>query len=227
MLNPFKKSQSDLPHFSWQETETGIRFTAMPIGLSLDEFTTNLPTNSHHTQAQWSLLKELLDNGQAESLGTEILVPHEEVGSLDSEERHTLGLPEPYPFDLEIRSVGTLNQPGFRYDYQFQQPDRKPLYPTRTGFVLRFTDSWSYILTREQFTLLEELDAFNSRESRDRSYQTNLLEFAKIKGMANRVGSELDRYLHQEDVVAPKTVRLRLRDSGDSVEIIRAYKIQA
>lgn len=220
MLNPFKKTQSDPPHFNWLETATGIQFTATPIGLSPVEFAANLPSNAHHVQAQWSLLKELLDNGQAESSGSEILVLHEEVCGLESEERNILGLPEPYPFDLEIRSVGTLNQPGFQYDYQFQQPDRKPLYPTRTGCVLRFTESWSYILTREQFTLLEELDAFNSRESGDRSYQTNLLEFAKIKGMAHRTGSDLDRYLHQEDVVAPKTVRLRLRDSGESVEII-------
>ena len=134
----------------------GIRFTTTPIGLSLFEYVANLPTTAHHVQAQWSLLKELLDNGQAESSGMEILVPHEVVCGLDSEERHILGLPEPYPFDLEIRSVGTLNQRGFRYDYQFQQPDRKPLYPTRTGCVLRFTEAWSYILTREQFTLLEE-----------------------------------------------------------------------
>ena len=220
MLNPFRKTKSEPSRFNWQETPTGIRFTATPIGVSLVEYVANLPTNAHLALAQWSLLKELLDNGQAESSGTEVLVPHDEVCGLDPEERHILGLPELYPFDLEIRSDGTFNLSDFRYDYRFLKPDRKPLYPHRTGCVLRLTEAWSYVLTGEQFALLEALDDFNTRESRDKSYQTNLLEFAKIKGMANRTGSDLDRYLHQEDVVAPKTVRLRLRDSGESVEII-------
>ena len=77
-----------------------------------------------------------------------------------------------------------------------------------------------YLLTREQFALLEELDAFNGREAADKNFQSNLLEFAKIKGLANQTGAELERYLNQEEAVAPKTIRLRLRESGDTVEII-------
>ena len=121
---------------------------------------------------------------------------------------------------IEIRSFGTLNQPEFRYNYQFLKPDGKPLHPTRTGCVLRLTEEWAYLLIREQFILLEELDAFNTQDSADKNFQTNLIEFAKIKELAKDTGSTLDLYLNQEEVVAPKTVRLSLRESGDSVEII-------
>ena len=129
-------------------------------------------------------------------------------------------MPELYPFDLEIRSFGTLNEPEFRYNYQFLKPDRKSLHPERIGCILRLTEEWAYLLTHEQFALLEELDEFNRREAADKNFQSNLLEFAKIKGLANQTGAELERYLNQEEVVAPKTVRLRLRESGDTVEII-------
>ena len=220
MLNLFRKSQSEQSQFKWQEISTGIQFTAPSDHLSLSEYAANLSADDYQAQAQWLLLKELLDNDQAEPLDIGIHLPSDEVCRLDSVEQELLGLPEPYPFDLEIRSFGTLNEPTFRYNYQFLKPDRKPLHPERIGCILRLTEEWAYLLTHEQFVLLEELDAFNRREAADKSFQFNLLEFAKIKGLANQTGAELERYLSQEEVVAPKTVRLRLRESGDTVKII-------
>lgn len=228
MLNLFRKNKPVTSHFNWQETQTGIHFTA-PYppdkedkggSLSLVEYKANLPTEAYHLQAQWLLLKELIDNGQAESSDAGIHIPFEESCRLEPIEQELLGLPEPYPFDIEIRSFGTLNQPEFQYNYQFLKPDGKPLYPTRTGCILRLTEEWTYLLTQEQFTLLEALEAFNKRNATVKNFETNLLEFAKIKGLAKETRSALDRYLNQEEVVAPKTVRLRLRESGDDVEII-------
>ena len=220
MLNLFQKPRTEVLHFNWQETLSGIQFTALSDDLSLAEYTNSLPTDAYQAQVQWLLLKELLDNGQAEASGKEIHIPFEEVCRLESVEQELLGLPEPYPFEIEIRSDGTFNQPEFQYNYQFLKPDWKPLYPTRTGCILRLTEEWVYLLTGEQFTLLEELDAFNTRDTTDKSFEPNLIEFAKIKGLAKKTGSTLDHYLNQEEVVAPKTVRLHLRESGDSIEII-------
>ena len=220
MLNLFRKSQPESSQFKSQETPTGIQFTAPLDYLSLSEYAANLPTDDYQAQAQWLLLKELLDNGQAEPSGMGIHLLSYEVCRLSSVEQELLGLPEPYPFDLEIRSFGTLNEPEFRYNYQFLKPDRKPLHPERIGCILRLTQEWAYLLTYEQFVLLEELDTFNGRETADKSFESNLLEFAKIKGLANQTGVDLERYLNQEEVVAPQTVRLRLRESGDAVEII-------
>ena len=220
MLNLFRKSETKTSQFNWDETSTGIRFIIPSDNVTLTEYTANLPPDAYQAQAQWLLLKELLDNGQAETSGTSIHVPYEEVCRLNAIEQESLGLPEPYPFYIEIRSFGTLNQPEFRYNYQFLKPDRKPLHPTRIGCILRLTEEWAYLLTHEQFSLLEELDAFNARDVTDKNFETNLIEFSKIKGLAKETGSTLDHYLNQEEVVAPKTVRLRLRESGDSFEII-------
>ena len=220
MFDLFGKSKSEPLQFNWQETQTGMRFTAPLDSLSVTEYAENLTANAYHAQAQWVLLKELLDNGQAEFSDSEIFMPCEEVCRLDFVEQSLLGLPEPYPFDLEIGSRGTLNEPEFRYNYQFLQPDRKPLHPERIGCVLRLTAEWAYLLTGEQFSLLEELDAFNKQEAHDKNFEANLLKFATIKGLATQTGAALDRYLNQENVVAPRTVRLRLREAGDGIEII-------
>ncbi len=220
MLNLFRKNKPEQLKFTWRETLTAIQFTAPSDNLSLTEYANNLLSEAHQAQAQWLLIKELLDNGQAEASDTAVHIPFEEVCRLESVEQELLGLPEPYPFEIEIRSDGTLNQPEFRYIYQFLKPDWKPLHPTRVGCVLRLTEDWAYLLTSEQFTLLEALDAFNTRGTEDKNFETNLIEFGKIKGIAKETGTALDNYLNQEEVVAPKTVRLRLRESGDSIEII-------
>ena len=220
MLNLFRKSETKTFQFNWDETSTGIWFTILSDNVTLTEYTANLPPDAYQAQEQWLLLKELLDNGQAESSDTGIYIPYEEVCRLNSVEQELLGLPELYPFELEIRSDGTFNQSEFRYNYQFLKSDGKSLHPTRTGCVLRLTEEWAYLLTHEQFTLLEEVDAFNARGAIDKNFATNLIEFARIKGLAKETGSVLDHYLNQEEVVAPKTVRLRLCESGDSIEII-------
>ena len=220
MLNLFQKNKPERSEFNWHETPTGIQLTVPSDDLSLIEYANNLPPDAYQAQAQWLLLKELLDNGQAESLYLGVHIPFEVLCCLGSVEQELLGLPELYPFDVEISSNDALHQPEFRYNYQFLKPDGKLLHPTRIGCVLRLTEQWAYLLTHEQFSLLKELDAFNARDTGNKSFETNLIEFAKIKGLAKETGSTLDHYLNQEEVVAPKTVRLRLRESVDSVEII-------
>ena len=224
MRNLFRKNKRNPPQLNWQETPTGIQFTPPSDNLTLTEYAANLPPDAHHIQAQSLLLKELLDNGQAETLETGIHISFEEVCRLKPLQQELLGLPEPYPFEIEILSSGTLNQPEFRYNYQFLKPDWKPLYPTRVGCILRLTEAWAYLLTQEQFTLLDALDTFNARNATDKNFEANLIEFAKIKGLAKKTRSALEHYLNQEEVVAPKTVRLRLRESGDGVEIIPDVK---
>lgn len=75
MLNLFQTNKSEPPQFSGQETQTGIQFTAPSDTLSLIEYADNLPTDAYHAQAQWLLMRELLDNGQAESSDIGIHVP--------------------------------------------------------------------------------------------------------------------------------------------------------
>ena len=220
MLNLFRKNRQKLLDFDWQEMPSGIQFT-MPSGnLSITDVLANPSKSAGQEQTQYLLLKELLENGQAEASEVGVLIPCEEVCRLDSLEQESLGLPELYPFDLEIRADSTFNQPEFRYNYQFLKPDGKPLHPTRVGCVLRLTANRAYLLTHEQFSLLEALDNFNARDADDKNFEANLIEFSKIKGLARATGTMLDSFLNKEEVVAPKTIRLRLREAGDDIEVI-------
>ena len=138
MLNLFRKSETKTFQFNWDEISTGIWFTILSDNVTLTEYTANLPPDAYQAQAQWLLFKELLDNGQAESSDMGVYIPYEEVCRLDSVEQELLGLPEPYPFEIEIRSDGTFNQSEFQYNYQFLKSDGKPLHPTRDRLCAAF-----------------------------------------------------------------------------------------
>ena len=143
MLNLFRKNKPEPRQFNWQETPVGIQFTAPSDTLSLSDYANNFSPDAYQAQAQWLLMKELLDNGQAELSNIGVHIPFEEVCCLEFVEQELLGLPEPYPFDIEICSFGTLNQSEFRYNYQFLKPDAKPLHPIRIGCILRLTKEWT------------------------------------------------------------------------------------
>ena len=70
MLNLFQKNKSKSQQLNWQEIPTAILFTAPSENLPLTEYAANLPSEAHQAQAQWVLLKELLDNGQTEYVDT-------------------------------------------------------------------------------------------------------------------------------------------------------------
>lgn len=222
-MNFLRKNSQEHNLFVWNEITDGILFS-IPLSpktnLSIDDYVAYIPEKAFAMQAQWLLLKELLDNGQAQIQPNGIIVPHGEICSIVARnEQHLLGLPELFPFDIEIRSHGTLNESGFRYLYRYLTADSKELYPKRTGCVLRLTDEMAYLLTHEQVALLDTIDEFNARLDDNKDYPSNLIEFAKIKSLAVNTGTTLDRYLNNENVAVPSKIRLRLQKSGELVEI--------
>ena len=64
MLNLFGKNSSESKQLNWQATSDGILFTSPSDNLRLTEYVSNLPAEAYRVQAQWVLLKELVDNGQ-------------------------------------------------------------------------------------------------------------------------------------------------------------------
>lgn len=75
MLNLFRKNKLKSPVFNWQETSRGIQFTAPSRDIPLTQSASNLPIGAYQAQAQWLLLKELLDNGQAEASEKAVHIP--------------------------------------------------------------------------------------------------------------------------------------------------------
>ena len=209
--------------FQWWSSAQGIMFScfsAQKAGKKITEYISFIADDDYEAQAQWLLLKDLLDNGQAQLSKNDILIPCEEACNIEVVDQQLLGLPERYPFGIEIRSNGTLNQTSFRYNYRFLATDGKSLSPERKGCVLSLTSDWNYILTKDQYSLIVALDEFNSRSEEQKNYPGNLLEFSSIKNLAKKTGASLEQYLNKENVIAPQKIRLRLRESGDQIEII-------
>ena len=111
-----------------------LSFTHEGSPLPVDEWD-RLEETKH--APQWWLIRELLDNGQAEREGHEVHVLHEEVVKLSRSDQQLLGLPDAYPFDIRLDASGTLNRDGFRYKIGFfAHPDGKRLPFERTGAIL-------------------------------------------------------------------------------------------
>ena len=127
MLNLFRKSQSEsLTIQLARETLTGIQFTAPSdrlISSRIRSQSADRSISSTGTVACCSRSYSIMVKQNCQARGS--YFPSDEVCRLNSVEQELLGLPEPYPFDLEIRSFGTFNEPEFRYNYQFLKPDRK------------------------------------------------------------------------------------------------------
>lgn len=220
----FSKGKQTYLSFIWCETPEGAEFSLRSNNgeeLPFEKWNTILEQNAYEARAQWLLLKELLDNGQAIQTANAVLVPNEELCNLPLIDRQLLNLPEPYLFDIKIESKGrTFNQQEFRYEYGFYEPNGNLIFTKRVGCILRITEQRAYFLTKEQFELLEALDDFNAMPEEQKTFRDNLLCFAKVKGLAEQTGTLLDLYLHGEDVVAPKTIRLRLRVQDETLEIL-------
>jgi len=167
------------------------------------------------------LLSQLIDYEQCEVIEGGILVPYSTVAGLEIEQIEILGLPDAFPFDIEIKALGNLASKDFKYDYTFLNGASKPfINPKRLGAYLEITTEQTYLLLGDQYHLVEAIDEFNSVPPDQKTIKSNLLKFAKIKGLASETGATLDNYLSSEQVIAPSKLTLRLRRiDKDTIEI--------
>lgn len=150
------------------------------------------------------------------------MVLHETVADLGEEERTILCLPEPFPFDVEIRASGALTDAHFRYQLLFMNGKDQPFVnPVRRGAYLKVSEDQEYILSGDLFRLVESVERFNARAaSIPRTAPERLLRFAEITGLARNVGAALDHYLNTQKVIAPERITIRLRRLPDgSLEV--------
>ena len=176
---------------------------------------------SKHDYVSIQILNQLVDEEKAIQKDVSIILPHFTVAHLKDEEREALNLPEPFPFSIEIKASGNLSDKNFRYIYQFLNGSLQPFVnPRRIGTYLEITPEQTYLLTGELYHLVEALDEFNQKLPTQKDIKTNLLTFAKIKGLAKETAALLDAYLNSEEIIAPSRITLRLkRINEEAIEI--------
>jgi hypothetical protein len=112
------------------------------------------------------------------------------------------------PFTLELAAHRWLGAPDFRYNYRFYLGLR-PVSLTRRGCFVR-QGTTMYRLDAQTFAMLDAIDAFNALPADAKTSPEAFLRFATVKGLAEDVGTQLDRYLAEERVLVPSRVGLDL-----------------
>jgi SNF2 family DNA or RNA helicase/HJR/Mrr/RecB family endonuclease len=163
---------------------------------------------------QWWLIRELLDNGQAERKGHEVHVLHEEVVKLSRSDQQLLELPDAYPFDIRLDASGTLNRDGFRYKIGFfAHPDGERLPLERTGAILH-SGAQEYLLSADQYAFCKAVAEF--QEGEETTERNPLRKHSEVKELAQEAGVVMDSYLSKETIVAPDTIEVDLDLDGDA-----------
>ena len=219
MISDHEQKSSDSV-FTGQESNNGISFCLLFNSEKIPYSRWNDFINTSEARAQWLLLKELLDNGETEQREDSIFLPNETMFSLPIDDLRLLNFPEYYPYNITIESGGrTLNQDEFSYTITFCDFDDNAIFVEKTGGILNISSKRKYLLTREQFALIEAIESFNNLPKGEKRYNDNLLRFYEIKELARETGSFLDAYLNNTEVVSPKRIRLKLNRIGNMLEI--------
>ena len=166
-------------------------------------------------------LLQLVENGVADANTDCIEIPYEHLHQIPDRDMETLGLPESYPFALEIRSKGGLGDSDFRYDLRYIGGDgREWISAKRQGPFVRIGADPIYLLNRDTYLLTEAVDRFNRRPPAEKTFAANLLAFSEIKELATSPAVRFDAYLNNESVVTPEAIEVDLNlIDPDTLEI--------
>src|SRR5947209_10971635 len=116
------------------------------------------------------------------------------------------------PLTLELESSRWLGAKDFQYRYRFYK-GRHAVTIERLGCFVQATGE-TFRLDSDTFSLIEAIDTFNSASPDERASKA-LLEFSKIKGLAESVGVELDKYLSAENVLLPSRLGVDIVPESD------------
>ena len=162
------------------------------------------------------LFQELLENGLAHKENDKIFIPHEEICRMSSIDQKILNLPDLYPFDIRIDSLGMLQDSDFKLELGYYEYNHgNQLFGNCTGCILTLQNSAEYLLSLNQYQLCEAVDEFNNLDERD--FPANLTRFAGIKQLSENSAAILDSYLKNEQIFVPEKISLKLKrnNSGD------------
>jgi len=203
-------------------TETGIEFTLMDgrRNLSIEEWGQHAVETGIGPGSVGPLLARLEDE-IAKVSDDKILLPHEEVAKLDDEECRQLGLPDPAPYRIELRSQGLLSSPGFDLKALFSTHDGRPLMGVkRQGSVLT-VGKQAYLLLDPLFSLVEGVDRFRATPPGD--MDERFARWAELRLLLPE-DAVVDDQLKNMNIVRPDSFTLNVRgdDQFDPVLLTRA-----
>lgn len=170
--------------------------------------------------SQLSIVQELLDNGLAELRDSIVEIEIEDILTLDEIDKKLLGLPSDYPFVIFIEADGILSQGSFKFKYGFFDfvPNGNRLFFDREGAILKNSGT-QYLLSLNQFKVLEAIEAFNSLPESSRTFHHNLTCFADIKSLSDDIATMLDSFLQSQNVLHPEKIKIDVAFENEILEL--------
>lgn len=170
--------------------------------------------------SQLSIVQELLDNGLATPKDSIVEIEAEDILTLDEIDKRLLDLPSDYPFVIYIEADGILSQGSFKFKYGFFDfvPNGNRLFFDREGAILKNSGT-QYLLSLNQFKVLEAIEAFNSLPESSRTFHHNLTCFADIKSLSDDIATMLDSFLQSQNVLHPEKIKIDVAFENEILEL--------
>jgi SNF2 family DNA or RNA helicase len=170
--------------------------------------------------AQFSILNELLENGNASIQGNSFEVEDIVVLGLSETEKSILNLPEQNTSKLFIQGKGLLSTNEFKYTVGFFDflPYGKQLASFNGNSIIYINES-PQLLSIEEFNLCSLIEEFNNISNELKTYQNNLFYLDRIKKLAKETDATFDNTLNNENVFVPNKIKLELNYSDGVLSI--------
>lgn len=173
---------------------------------------------------EWPLVRGQLEilasEGKVQEEAEGFLLPHAIAVNLETEVSDILALPAFFPYEIMIRSHGSLGAPSFRYELEYHQYGGASLYGVAVqGSYVRLSSKTDYRFNGDQYALVSLVEESNreSRKIRNRgeASQYNTLQLARIKEQAEKIHAILDRFMARQKIVTADKLSIRLEKNPD------------
>ena len=173
---------------------------------------------------EWPLVRGQLEilasEGKVQEEAEGFLLPHAIAVNLETEVSDILALPAFFPYEIMIRSHGSLGAPSFRYELEYHQYGGASLYGVAVqGSYVRLSSKTDYRFNGNQYALVSLVEESNreSRKIRNRgeASQYNTLQLARIKEQAEKIHAILDRFMARQKIVTADKLSIRLEKNPD------------
>lgn len=210
--------------FSFEYTE---KFTFFITDSSNERIpTADWNTLKEQYQNQIFTITELLENGLAEKNADSYHISASDILNLSYSDQAILGLPDQYPYELYIQSIGQLNQAEFKVQYGFFDfvPNGNLLIAKRLGPLVYISDT-IYLLSNDQFIVCEEIDSFNYLPNEVKNLRSSSAMLDKVKVIANSNTTLFDSYLSNQNSYFPKKIILDFEQDNGLIRLLPSFNI--
>lgn len=156
-----------------------------------------------------TLVPQLIELGMAVFQDGGVLIPYPDFVKLEAQGIDAFDDVVPWsPFTLELETSGWLGGESFKYFRRFYLGSQVVHFDRLGCFVRRA--HVIYQLDAQIFSLIETIDSFNALPPKEKATPDAFIRFAEVKGLAEGVEAQLDRYLTEQRVLIPSRVGLDL-----------------